>query len=110
MDLFAKALTGALVVVIIQLLARTKSFYVAGLVPLFPTFALISHYIVGTGRTTEDLKETIVFGMFSMIPYFIYLVALYFLVDRFNLVVSLLGATLFWLAAAAVLLVAYSRM
>jgi uncharacterized membrane protein (GlpM family) len=28
-----------------------KNYYLAGLVPLFPTFALIAHYIVGSERT-----------------------------------------------------------
>jgi membrane protein GlpM len=76
MELFVKTLAGATVVVIIQLLSRTKNVYLAGLVPLFPTFALIANYIVGTGVTTNDLRETIVFGMFSLIPYLFYLATL----------------------------------
>jgi uncharacterized membrane protein (GlpM family) len=55
------------------MLAKTKNYYIAGLVPLFPTFALIAHYIVGKGRSVDDLKTTIVFGMWSIIPYFVYL-------------------------------------
>ena len=47
MQLFIKALIGAGVVVLIQLLTRSQNYYIAGLVPLFPTFALISHYMVG---------------------------------------------------------------
>ena len=109
MELFVKALAGALVVMIIQLLSRTKNAYLAGLVPLFPTFALIAHYIVGTGRTTNDLKETIVFGMFSLIPYFIYLVTLYFLVDKLKLVPSLLGATFSWTVSATILIAIWHR-
>lgn len=109
MELFVKALAGALVVVIIQLLSRAKNAYLAGLVPLFPTFALIAHYIVGTGRTTTDLKETIVFGMFSLIPYFVYLVTLYWLIDRLKLVPSLLGATFFWAVSAAILIAIWNK-
>jgi membrane protein GlpM len=107
-ELLVKALTGAVVVVIIQLLSRTKNVYLAGLVPLFPTFALIAHYIVGTGGTASDLKETIVFGMLSLIPYFVYLVMLYLLVDRLELVPSLLGATVSWIVSATVLLIAWN--
>ena len=109
MKIFAKALVGAVIVVVIQLLSRTKNVYIAGLVPLFPTFALISHYIVGTERTMGDLKETILFGMFSLIPYFVYLLTLYFLVDRFKLSLSLLGATCFWIAAAFILIVVWNK-
>ncbi|MFA0070805.1 GlpM family protein, partial [Vibrio breoganii] len=47
-SLFFKCLLGAAAVLLIALLSKSKSFYIAGLVPLFPTFALIAHYIVGT--------------------------------------------------------------
>ena len=66
-----KALIGAAVVVLLAVLSKTRNYYIAGLVPLFPTFALIAHYIVGKGRSLDDLKTTIVFGMWSIIPYFV---------------------------------------
>jgi membrane protein GlpM len=109
MELLTKALVGALIVIIIQLVSRTKNAYMAGLVPLFPTFALIAHYIVGSGGTKGELKETILFGMFSLIPYFVYLLTLYFLIDRLKLVPSLLGATFFWVASATILIVIWNR-
>ncbi|WP_283184624.1 GlpM family protein [Pseudomonas svalbardensis] len=98
-----KATLGAAVVVILAALARTKNYYIAGLVPLFPTFALIAHYIVGKSRSLEDLKTTIVFGMWSIIPYFIYLATLYVMVDRMRLEASLAVAAVAWLMAATVL-------
>jgi len=110
MELFLKALAGAVVVIIIQLLARTKSYYIAGLVPLFPTFMLISNFVVGSERTVAELKETIIFGMVSIIPYFAYLLSLYALVGRFRLVPSLLGATACWAVCAAILIAAWNRM
>ena len=109
MELVVKALAGALVVVIIQVLARTKQPYLAGLAPLFPTFGLISHYIVGSQRTVADLKETILFGMFGLIPYIVYLATLYFLIDRCALVMSLLIATLCWIVAATILIFAWGK-
>jgi membrane protein GlpM len=48
-------------------------------VPLFPTFALISHYIVGSQRTVQEFKETVAFSMVSLVPYLVYLVAVYYL-------------------------------
>jgi membrane protein GlpM len=80
MNLALKALIGAVVVLLIAVLSRTRTFYIAGLVPLFPTFALVAHSIVGTERSAADLRATIVFGMWSIIPYFAYLAALYALV------------------------------
>ncbi|WP_187331754.1 GlpM family protein [Pseudomonas endophytica] len=105
-----KAALGAGVVIILAMLAKTKNYYIAGLVPLFPTFALIAHYIVGKGRTLDDLKTTIVFGMWSIIPYFVYLAALYLLVDRLRLEASLALAAVAWLIAATVLVSVWVRL
>ncbi len=44
--LFLKCALGAAVVLLISILSKSKAFYIAGLVPLFPTFALIAHVIV----------------------------------------------------------------
>ena len=109
MQLFIKALIGAAVVVLIQLLTGSKNYYIAGLVPLFPTFALISHYMMGSQRTIPDLKITILFSILSLIPYFIYLLALYLLVDRLRLELSLVGAALCWGWAAVLLTFVWNR-
>ncbi|MGP5282476.1 GlpM family protein [Pseudomonas helleri] len=105
-----KAAFGAAVVIILAILAKTKNYYIAGLVPLFPTFALIANYIVGKGRSVDDLKTTIVFGMWSIIPYFVYLAALYVLVDRLRLEASLALAAVAWLMAATVLVSVWVRL
>jgi membrane protein GlpM len=109
MELFLKALIGATLVILIQLLARSQNYYLAGLVPLFPTFALISHYLVGSQRETVELKSTIIFSMFSLIPYFIYLLALYLLVDHFRLELALLAAAACWCLAAGLLILLWSH-
>ena len=110
MDLIFKALLGAAVVLLIAALSKTKNYYIAGLVPLFPTFALIAHYIVGKGRSIDDLKTTIVFGMWSIIPYFVYLATLYVMVDRMRLEASLAVAAVAWLMAATVLVTVWVRL
>ena len=108
-SLFLKCLLGALAVLLIALLSRTKSFFVAGLVPLFPTFALIAHYIVGTERSATDLRATALFGLWSLVPYAIYLLAVYWLSVRLALVATLLWATLAWALGAVVILAVWSR-
>ena len=110
MDLILKASLGAAVVLILAALAKTRNYYIAGLVPLFPTFALIAHYIVGKGRSLEDLKSTIVFGMWSIIPYFIYMATLYVMVDRMRLEASLAVAAVAWLIAATALVSIWVRL
>ena len=108
-SLFLKCLLGAVAVLIIALLSKTKSFFVAGLVPLFPTFALIAHYIVGTERSAADLRATALFGLWSLLPYAVYLFVVYWLSTRFALAATLLWATLAWLLSAAAILVVWYR-
>lgn len=109
-DLILKATIGAGVVLILAALSKTRNYYIAGLVPLFPTFALIAHYIVGKSRSLDDLKTTILFGMWSIIPYFVYLAALYLMVDRLRLELSLAMAALAWLVAASLLVFFWVRL
>lgn len=109
MTLLLKCLLGAAAVLVIALLSKTRSFYIAGLVPLFPTFALIAHYIVGSERGGADLRTTALFGLWSLLPYAVYLVAVYWLSVRLSLAGTLVAATAAWFAAAAVLLWAWTR-
>ncbi len=95
---------------IIALLSKTKSFLISALVPLFPTFALIFHYIVGTERTMEDQRTTALFGLYSLIPYAAYLLAVYYFSYRLSLTGTLVCATLVWLVLAALLLVGWTRL
>ncbi|WP_206271542.1 GlpM family protein, partial [Pseudomonas viridiflava] len=52
---------------------------------------------------------TILFGMWSIIPYFVYLAALYLLVDRLRLEASLALAAVAWLIAATLLVTVWVR-
>lgn len=100
MGLVIKAALGALVVLLIGVLAKTKNYYIAGLIPLFPTFALIAHYIVASERGIEALRATIVFGMWSIIPYFIYLLSLWYFTGFLRLPTALGGAVVCWSLSA----------
>ncbi|MDX8254028.1 GlpM family protein [Acinetobacter pittii] len=99
--LFLKCMLGAGVVLIISILSKSKAFYIAGLVPLFPTFALIAHVIVYQQKGAEALQKTALFGLWSLIPYAIYLVAVYVLATRMSMWSCLGVATLCWVIAAA---------
>ena len=108
--LFLKCCLGALAVLVIALLSKSRSFFVAGMVPLFPTFALIAHAIIGTERTAVELRTTALFGLWSLLPYAVYLVAVVLLCTRTGLAATLCLATLCWVAAAGVLLLAWTRL
>ena len=109
MSLFLKCLLGAAAVLAIALLAKTRNFYIAGLVPLFPTFALIAHYIVGSTRSAADLQTTALFGLASLVPYAVYLCAVYLLAPRLPLAATLGLATLAWCGVAGLLVVFWPR-
>ena len=101
LSLFLKCVLGAAVVLLISILSKSKAFYIAGLVPLFPTFALIAHVIVTQQRGAEALKQTSLFGLWSLIPYFIYLLMVYVLATKLPMWSCLGVATLCWIIAAA---------
>ena len=109
LSLFLKCLLGAAAVLLIALLSKSKSFFVAGLVPLFPTFALIAHYIVGTERSADDLRATALFGLWSLLPYAVYLLLVYWLSVRLSLASTLIWATIAWVVSAAAILLIWSR-
>ena len=109
LSLALKCVLGALAVLMIALLAKTRSFYIAGLVPLFPTFAIIAHYIVGSERLASDLRSTAIFGLWSLLPYAAYLVSIVVLSERFTLMVTLTVGELAWAVAAGLLLTVWTR-
>ncbi len=102
MGLVIKAALGALVVLLIGVLAKTKNYYIAGLIPLFPTFALIAHYIVASERGIEALRATIIFSMWSIIPYFVYLVSLWYFTGMMRLPAAFVGSVACWGISAGV--------
>ncbi len=108
-SLFFKACIGAIMVVLMALLAKSKNYYIAGLVPLFPTFALIAHAIVGAQRGSNDLKTTALFGIFSLIPYFAYLLSVYIFADKYSLWINLVLSTLIWIIFAGILILVWKR-
>lgn len=107
--LFFKSLLGAVAVLLITLLSRSKSYFIAGLVPLFPTFALIAHAIVGGERGPAALRDTALFGLCSLLPYAVYLLTVFVLCVRVSLTATLASATFAWAMAAGALLLLWNR-
>lgn len=107
---FLKAALGAIIMVIITLLSGTRNYYIAGLVPLFPTFTLIAHYTVGMQRTHEELKQTILFSICALIPYMVYLFASYILIDKTSVRLALFFSAVLWCITACILLFAWTHL
>ncbi|MFZ6690614.1 GlpM family protein [Undibacterium sp. SXout20W] len=108
-SLFFKCLTGAFAVLLITLASKSRYFVLAGLVPLFPTFALIAHVVIGTSRSVTDLQTTALFGLCSLIPYAAYLATVYFLSVRTSLSITLTAAVVMWMVSASCMLLVWFR-
>jgi len=106
--LLLKAFLGALIVVLIDLVSRTRFYFVAGLVPLFPTFALVSHIVVAQ-RGSFFLKNTALFGVYSLLPYLAYLLSVYFLAGRLPLWVVLSFSVAVWGVFALTVFLAFNK-
>ncbi len=52
---------------------------------LFQDKPLIAHVIVAQEKGAEALRQTALFGIWSLIPYFIYLLLVYLLAERLSL-------------------------
>ena len=100
MGLVIKAALGALVVLLIGVLAKTKNYYIAGLIPLFPTFALIAHYIVASERGIEALGATIIFSMWSM----------WYFTGMMRLPAAFVGSVACWGISAWVLIICWIKL
>ncbi len=109
MQLILKSLIGAGVVIVMTLLSKTKNDYLVVLVPLFPTFAIISYYMIGTQKEVVEFKMTIIFGIFGLIPYFIFLISLYFLSNYTKIIPTILGSIFFWTISVSILIMIWKK-
>lgn len=76
----------------------------------FPTFALIAHYIVASERGIEALRATIIFSMWSIIPYFVYLVSLWYFTGMMRLPAAFVGSVACWGISAWVLIICWIKL
>lgn len=102
LSLLLKAFIGFVIVLVIQLFARSKHYYIAALIPLFPSMALLSYYFVGQTQSADRLRETIIFGMISLVTYFSFLLALLISTKYLKIVPSLLLSSAVWFVVAFV--------
>lgn len=94
-------LIGAGVAILIAFLSRTNFYFLSGLAPLFPTFALFAHVMAFKIGGDEQVKAVIFFGFLSMIAYFVYLGSLYLLINGgMKFTYSLITALAFWSISA----------
>ncbi len=102
--LCAKALLGAFVVVAMSLLAKMNLYFLIGLVPLFPTFALIGHGVSWNEGGQQAVQDASLFGLLSLLAYAGYLLVMYFGIKHFSVYMTFFMAVTTWATVAGVLI------
>jgi uncharacterized membrane protein (GlpM family) len=99
MDIVWKGIVGGLVTAAIVWLSRRGN-TLPGILPLFPTFALIALLIVGAKNDDAGFREACIAGAKTIPAYLAFLAVCYFAVDRFDYRIALLGGLAAWFIVA----------
>jgi len=104
----ALGVVGAVVAMSLAYLARLNLYFLMGLVPLFPAFALMAHTVLATGGNVAGLRMAAAFGLYALIPYATYLSAIVFLSHVLPPVAAILIGLVGWFIAATLLVMAWN--
>lgn len=94
---------GVLIVILMSALARTEHSWLNGLIPLFPTFALIGQTTTWLSRGDAATQDVAVVGFLALIPYFAYLAAIYLFAETLGFPKAAALGVALWTAIAAVI-------
>lgn len=109
MIILSKALLGAALLVGLHYLTKTRSYYLAHLALSCPILSVFAHYFIGVERDQESLRQTVLFGMFALLPFLAYMVTLYLIVNRMRLKEALVYASGAWFLSALVLALLWKK-
>jgi len=99
MDIVWKGIAGGLVTAAIVFLSRRGN-TLPGILPLFPTFALIALMIVGAKGDAVGFREACLAGAKTIPAYLAFLAVCYFAIDHVDYRIALLLGLAAWLVAA----------
>lgn len=102
-------IAGAIVAITIAALARSNFYILAGLAPLFPTFALFAHILSYKAGGIAQVREVALFGACSIIPYLAYVLSLYLFAERLRFEYALASSLILWFISAGILYFVWSR-
>lgn len=109
MDILIRGILGALIAMLLHVVANTRHHYLTGLIPLFPTFALFAHTMFASSGRTADLQASAQFGLLSLLPYGLYLLLTWWLSGRMNVWLALTLATAGWVTVAVLVIVVWNK-
>jgi uncharacterized membrane protein (GlpM family) len=99
MDMVWKGIVGGLVTAAIVWLSRRGN-TLPGILPLFPTFALIALLIVGAKHDTSGFRQACIAGAKTIPAYLAFLAVCYFAIGRIDYRLALLGGLAAWFIVA----------
>ena len=99
MDIVWKGLVGGLVTAAIVFLSKRGN-TLPGILPLFPTFALIALLIIGAKGDKAGFREACVAGVKTIPAYLAFLAICYFAIDHLDYRIALAGGLVVWFMVA----------
>jgi uncharacterized membrane protein (GlpM family) len=99
MDILWKGIVGGLVTAAIVFLSKRGN-TLPGILPLFPTFALIALLIIGAKGDQAAFRETCIAGAKTIPAYLAFLGIAYFAIGRFDYRLAIAGGLAAWLVVA----------
>lgn len=99
MDIVWKGIVGGLMTAAIVWLSKRGN-TLPGILPLFPTFALIALFVVGAKNDTGGFREACLAGAKTIPAYLAFLAVSYFAIDRVDYRLAVLGGLAGWLVVA----------
>jgi len=105
MDILWKGIAGGLVTAAIVWLSRRGN-TLPGILPLFPTFALIAMLIVGAKGDRTGFREVCVAGAKTIPAYLGFLAVCYWAVGRVDYRMALAGGLIAWFVVALAMFLA----
>jgi uncharacterized membrane protein (GlpM family) len=99
MDIVWKGVVGGLMTAAIVWLSRRGN-TLPGILPLFPTFALIALLIVGAKGESAGFREACIASAKTLPAYLAFLAVCYFAVGRVDYRLALIGGLAAWLIVA----------
>jgi len=105
MDILWKGIAGGLVTAAIVWLSRRGN-TLPGILPLFPTFALIAMLVVGAKGDRAGFREVCVAGARTIPAYLAFLIVCYLAVGRVDYRIALAGGLVTWFVVALAMFLA----
>ena len=94
---------------LLAVIAKSKFLFIAGLIPLFPTFAVMAHVIAGNTGGPEAVKQVAWFGMLAIIPYSGYLLTMIHTVEQYRMSLAITFSVGAWIVLSAIIVFLWNQ-